>query len=223
MDEIAEWIKENRRETMEKTARSLLYFDSEQWQKDTQDIYDSLPHKILFKNVLDKIGIDSKNYWRANYHANCRCEPVPIEKPKRKSWIEKIRDYDNVFARMQAAEAMRDHYKTVFSETRNELVKQRSIINENNKILGRRLKFSTHGLKFLIEIGNPFTLCTMHYHGWIKNLYSVAMKNQIDEMDWKKAAVQSVENLCREWVGDRDIQSSIFEALFSAHPELRTK
>jgi hypothetical protein len=95
------------------------------------------------------------------------------------------------------------------------------IMDEEESIIGKRLKFSTHGMKFEITIGNPYTRCQFYHHEWQEGWYSISKRNSKDQMDWKKAAVQSVENLCREWVGDRDIQASIFEALFAAHPELK--
>jgi hypothetical protein len=260
-DEIARWIKDIRRETMElkpcwKCGKEAMtwstdrwapkgsvtcpdddcmedseYYTVEEWQnhprlgdaickasmfatiniKGYEAIQDRISQAVreATKGATEEIlgHMHNSPMWHANYHY-----VDYTKKPKRKSWIEKIRDYDY-------QKAMKDYFKESRDMWKDTAIARQARL-EN---IGMRLKFSTHGLKFLIEIGNPFTLCTMHYHGWIQNFYSVAMKNPIDEMDWKKAAVQSVENLCREWVGDRDIQSSIFEALFSAHPELRTK
>jgi len=189
-------------------------------------------------------GLDASNYWYCDYSA----------KPKKLSWIQKIKKYDDLQVRCNAAESMRDHYKQVFDEAMNSLAKQASIIteksrelklmekvagnwqsklidanilvdsykeNEERSMIGKRLKFSTHGMKFEIVIGEPFTVCKFYHSLWEEGWFSVAKRNPKDQMDWKKAAVQSVENLCKEMIGDRDIQASIFEALFAAHPELK--
>jgi len=158
-------------------------------------------------------------------------------KKKRKSWIEKIREklaYEldirtfNLNARVQSAEAMRDHYKTVFSETRNELVKQRSIINENNKILGRRLKFSVGHNHIEIIVGNPVTACYFTERKPDKKpddyedaFLDIAVCHKNDTYDWKRGVVESLENMVKNWLGSAyGDPAEYFNTLFTIYPEL---
>jgi hypothetical protein len=239
-------------------------FDMEQFRKDTQHIYDSLHYSkgTFLKNAMVKAAKDvarAQNYWYCDYEQK--------SEPKKLTWIQKIRGYDDLQARCNSAEAMREHYKTALesweslaiskarefelmtkvcdswqqkaidankraddfiADTNNRLdgMEQacqlmNDIMDDEEKIIGKRLKFSTHGLKFEITIGDPVTVCKFYHSSWEEGWFSIAKRNHKDKMDWRKAAVQSVENLCKEMIGDRDIQASIFEALFTAHPELK--
>jgi ATP/maltotriose-dependent transcriptional regulator MalT len=46
-------------------------------------------------------GNGTSNYWYCDYEA----------KPEKVSWLQKLKKYDDLQARCDAAEAMRDHYK----------------------------------------------------------------------------------------------------------------
>jgi len=176
-------------------------------------------------------------------------------KPKRKSWIEKIRDYDRIerklsdkqkefdslwkefgksfdngcqmvrvisdlHDRIASTEEMRDHYKTVFSETRNELVKQRSIINENNKILGRRLKFSVGHNHIEIIVGNPVTYAKNISSDGKKIEWDISRCSHKDTYDWKLGVRMALDNLCDDRKYSDKLRRDLRKELARKYPEV---
>jgi uncharacterized protein YcfJ len=198
-DEIATWIKDMRRETMKTVTITNNTKD------DVTVTFDEIGGWI---NEAKRAGLDVSTY---EYDFN---------KPKRKSWIEKIRDYDNVYARMQSAEAMKDHYKTVFSETRNELVKQRSIINENNKILGRRLKFSVGHNHIEIIVGNPVTYAKNISSDGKKIEWDISRCSHKDVYDWKLGVRMALDNLCDDRKYSDKLRRDLRKELARKYPEV---
>jgi hypothetical protein len=169
-DEIAGWIKDMRRETMELKIRVLS----------------------------------------ASASPDCK---ITVKK-KRKSWIEKIRDYDDVFSRMLAAESMREHYKAV-AET----------ALWNSATNGRRLKFSVGHNHIEIIVGNPVTACYFHSEAvdsdFDEDFLAVSILHKTDTYDWKRGVIESLENMIHNWIGNSyGDPAEYFNTLFTTYPEL---
>jgi hypothetical protein len=156
-------------------------------------------------------------------------------KKKRKSWIEKIRDYDflqrqynrvveshnNLQARCNSAEAMRDHYKILLQEWQHTAIfRQHKLEN-----LGRRLKFSVGHNHIEIIVGNPVTAC--YFHNEVDNpdfnedFLAVSILHKNDTYDWKRGAVESLDNMIHNWIGSAyGDPTEYFNTLFTTYPEL---
>lgn len=169
------------------------------------------------------------------------------DEPKKVSWLQKVRGYDDLQFRCQSAEAMRDHYKTIselwqsttIAKSRDlELMTkvadnwQKKLICVNKdyidatKMIGRRLKFSVGHNHIEIIVGNPVTACyfTEVDDGskeWVDRFLDVSICHKNDQFDWKRGAIESLENMIKNYLesayGDR---VEYFNALFTAYPEL---
>ena len=197
---------------------------------------------------------------------------------KKKSIIQKIRDYDKdidllerqvtmfdeladtnkkaydmackknneLCARVESAEAMRDHYKTVsetwqsttISKSRDlELMTkvadnwQKKLICVNKdyadatEMIGRRLNFSVGTYQITIIIGNPVTACYFTYPNLVEDydetFLAVSVCHKNDTFNWKRGAIQSLENMIKYWLGSAyGDPFYYYNALFTAYPEL---
>jgi len=104
-----------------------------------------------------------------------KTHPYDIGVPKKLSWFQKIRGYDDLFARMESAESMRDHYKTAMTEALRDrdlnakvADKWRDKLIEVNTTIGRRLTFSVGHNHVTIIVGNP--ICVAENYNFIKPL-----------------------------------------------------
>ena len=167
--------------------------------------------------------------------------------PRRKTWLQKIRDYDGLDAaydrvvsrhnklmdRFIASEAMlsealhdRDLHATVADVWQQRLICVQKDLMDATEMIGKRLKFSVNHQHILVIIGNPVTYCSVSYSckGKPIEVYpSLSVCNPKDEYNWKIGVIQAVENMCKYWIGDKDITKSIFDALFNKYPELKAK
>lgn len=201
-----------------------------------------------------------------NTHANCMCDVSTYEydfsKPKKPTWIQKIRGYDIVLsernswikryddlqARCNSAEAMRDHYKEVFTVASISLGKQASIITEKSRelklmeiiadtwqqrlicvqkdyadvteMIGKRLKFSVGHNHITITIGNPITLCENFISSNKKLEWSISKCSRKDVYDWKQGVIHAVDNYCDEHKSAEKLRRDLRKSLAKKYPEV---
>jgi len=98
-----------------------------------------------------------------------------LPEQKKLSWFQKIRGYDDLQARCNSAESMRDHYKTAMTEALRDrdlnakvADKWRDKLIEVNTTMGRRLTFSVGHNHVTIIVGNP--ICVAENYNFIKPL-----------------------------------------------------
>ena len=141
----------------------------------------------------------------------------------RKSWLQKIRDYDKLQSRCNSAEAMRDHYKTslesweslaiskarelelmskVADNWQQRLICVQKDLMDATEMIGKRLKFSVGHNRVEIIVGNPVTVCELYNQylfGEEHNVmfaYSICSKK--DTYNWKTGVIKSLDNFC-DW------------------------
>jgi len=148
-------------------------------------------------------------------------------KKKRKSWIEKILDYDNVFTRMLSAESMKDYYKEIVVVKSRELslmdtiaAKWQNKLKDQNAILGRRLKFSVGHNHITITVGNPVTLCENFISSNGKLEWSISRCSSKDIYDWKQGVIHAVDNYCDEHKSAEKLRRDLRKALAKKYPEI---
>ena len=189
---------------------------------------------------------------------------------KKKSWLQKIRGYDDLQARVQSAEAMRDHYKTQLeswkslsiskardlermtkvadncqaklvevNEKYTEYVDEANkrldkmeeacqllneIMDEEEKAIGRRLKFSVGTCNFTIVVGNPVTACYFIDTENEDEFLSVSICHKNDTYNWKRGVIESVENMAKNWLGTAYCdRTEMWTELFKKYPALNVK
>jgi hypothetical protein len=220
---------------------SVIWAD---WEdvKYTSDPADAMRYATL---MLGKFGV---NVTTATASPDCKITVKNI-KPKKKSWIEKIRGYDDLQARCNSAEAMRDHYKTslesweslAITKTRelelmskvadnwqNKLVDANKLIEDihnENTILGKRLKFSVGHNHIEIIVGNPVTACYFHSEtvdsDFNEDFLAVSILHKNDTYDWKRGAIEALDNMVHNWIGSAyGDPTDYFNALFTTYPEI---
>jgi len=199
--------------------------------------------------MANKLGVDTSNYWYCDYafDSKKRGDKFNQPAPQKLTWIQKIRGYDDLQARCNSAEAMRDHYKesldswesVAISKARElELMEkvadnwqQRLICVQKDyadvtEMIGRRLKFSVGHNHVEIIIGNPVTACwfTEFDKGddcYVDRFLDVSICHKNDQFDWKRGVVESLENMISNWLGSTyGDKQDYYNALFTAYPEI---
>jgi hypothetical protein len=144
---------------------------------------------------------------------------------------------NDLCARVQSAEAMRDHYKTqlesweslAISKARElelmekvaDLWQQRLI--DQNETIGKRLKFSVGHNHITITIGNPVTLCENFISNNGKLEWSISRCSRKDVYDWKQGVIYAVDNYCDEHKSAEKLRRDLRKALAKKYPEVFTK
>jgi hypothetical protein len=146
---------------------------------------------------------------------------------------------NDLCARIQAVESMRDHYKTIMTEALRDrdlhalvadVWQQRLICVQKDyvdatEMIGKRLKFSVGNDIITIIVGNPVTACYFETPSsvgdWNEEFLAVSICHKNDQFDWKRGAVESLENMIKKWIGNAYCEpSQYYNALFTAYPEI---
>ncbi|MFA5166884.1 MAG: hypothetical protein WC449_06365, partial [Candidatus Paceibacterota bacterium] len=163
---------------------------------------------------------------------------IPVS--KKLSWLQKIRGYDDLQARCNSAEAMRDHYKTIMTEAlRDRDLHARTADNWQQKaidanvvsqelgkyldkydVLGKRLKFSVCHNHVTIVVGNPVTYCQNLETDKERIGWSASMCSKKDVYNWKIGVIQSLDNLCDEKKYSQKLRRDLRKALAKKYPEV---
>lgn len=140
-------------------------------------------------------------------------------KPKKKSWLQKIRDYDY-------QKAMKDYFKEsrdMWQETA--IARQARLEN-----IGKRLKWKSGNVEFMVIVGNPVTYMEGNFPAIDKQVvegYSIDLWDNIsvckhgDSFKWRKGVKQALSNFLNEHVGDPEIEVMIRRDLYAKYPELK--
>jgi len=166
--------------------------------------------------------------------------------PRRKTWLQKIRDYDGLDAaydrvvsrhnklmdRFIASEAMlsealhdRDLHATVADVWQQRLICVQKDLMDATEMIGKRLKFSVGHNHVTIIVGNPVTACyfveKINGDEYDDNFFCVSICHKNDTFDWKRGVVESLENMIHNWLGSAyGDPADYFNTLFTAYPEI---
>jgi len=202
--------------------------------------------------------------------------------PKKLTWLQKIRGYDelvreleikennskidkfnysNLQSRCQAAESMRDHWKSAYetasklhqfyidrtaarikriewerglSDKVADVWQQRLICVQKDyadatAMIGRRLKWKSGNIEFVVIVGNPVTLLDASFpplDNYDEDVFAdmwfdFSVCKQGDTFNWKKGVMQALFNFFKKYVQDADIQSIIQRDLYAKYQELK--
>lgn len=148
-----------------------------------------------------------------------------MNESKKLSWFQKIRDYDEL-------EYDLGMWMTIAIEKSNELELMTKVADnwqakliEQNKTIGRRLKYSVGHNHITIIVGCPITVVE-NYNEYLYGKdgtstdtdYSVCSKK--DAYNWKTGAIQALENLCRDWEYGKDLRRDLMKGLAKKYPEV---
>jgi hypothetical protein len=185
---------------------------------------------------------------------------------KKLSWWQKIRGYDDLQARCNSAEGMRDHYKETLESWESIAISKarelelmtkvadnwqakaieankraddfitdvnkyldeievgceylNELMDEEEKIIGRRLKFSVGHNHITITIGNPVTLFENFISNSGKLEWSISRCSRKDTYDWKQGAIKSLDNYCDEHNHAKKLRRDLRKALAKKYPEI---
>ena len=209
----------------------------DEWQNHPRKVYSiEYPGGTMNQDGTVK-EIHPRVWVNENGHAQFGCSLV-LETQKKKSWLQKIRDYDNLQSRCNSAEAMRDHYKTIMTEalhdrdlhaTVADVWQQRLIcvqkdLMDATEMIGKRLKFSVGHNHVTIIVGNPVTYAENYNefeNGEEENTEWVVSKcSPKDTYNWKTGVVQALDNLCDEQEALKVLRRDLRKALEKKYPEV---
>jgi len=202
-----------------------------------------------YKKAIDRVcehQADAIRYAATRFGISPDCKIAFGVQPKKKSWLQKIRDYDDLQSRCNSAEAMRDHYKELLEEVSRALGRQASIITEKShelklmstvadvwqqrlicvqkdmmdatEMIGKRLKFSVGHNHFEIIVGNPVTYAKNCHSGSVD--FAVSICSTKDQYNWKIGVISALEKVCHFWDYDKELTKAIFKALAKKYPEI---
>jgi hypothetical protein len=146
--------------------------------------------------------------------------------PKKKSIIQKIRDYDRLELALSEALHDRDLHATVADVWQERLICVQKDYIDATEMIGRRLKFSVGHNHIEIIVGNPVTLCSNYvndskYLDYTDN--DISRCSEKDEYNWKTGAIQSLENLCEHSGYSKELHRDLRKALAKEYPGVFTK
>ena len=138
-------------------------------------------------------------------------------KKKRKSWIEKIRDYDRLESDLDLHKNIRAHQAAMINRLHSQL--------REGATNGKRLKFSVGHNHIEIIVGNPVTACYFHSEAvdsdFDEDFLAVSILHKNDTYDWKRGAVEALDNMVHNWIGSAyGDPTDYFNALFTTYPEI---
>jgi hypothetical protein len=159
--------------------------------------------------------------------------------PKKKSWLQKIRDYDRQEEKINRSQFEFDRLWKEFGNSFDNGCKMvASILDLNKRIqsaearlenIGKRLKWKSSNVEFVVIVGNPVTLIEANFPPLDKEKdeyfsdtcsdYSVCKHS--DTFDWKKGVMQALFNFFKTYIQDSDIQSMMQRDLYKKYPELK--
>ena len=193
------------------------------------------PEKPKKKNVIQKIQDYDKlqrRYARileGNKDLTLRCN-------KAESMLSEAlhdRDFhatvaDNWQAKLIEANKSHDEFKSKVMARMDEIESAceylNNVMDEEEKTIGRRLKFSVGHNHVTIIVGNPVTACVLFNEVDGKYFDAHAICNPKDTYNWKKGAIQSLTNLFDAWFVPSEIdRTEWFGKLFNKYPELKAK
>jgi len=174
---------------------------------------------------------------------------IPVS--KKLSWLQKIRGYDDLQARCQSGESMRDHYKELYDECSRSIAKQMHVLVEKsrelslalkvsdvwqeklinlqkeNMMIGKRLKWKSGNIDFEVIVGNPITLLITKFPPKDKEKdegiewIDYSICKHGDTFRWYKGVKQVLKNFFDDYIGDPDIELIIKRDLYAKYPELK--
>jgi hypothetical protein len=160
------------------------------------------------------------------------------------NWLDKVRDYERLFAEYQRIERINTalrleyavslktglHFTEKYMQAKKELSELTKLQEDNFGQCGRRLKWKSGNVDFVVIVGNPVTYIEANLPATDKEAkegYSIDVWDDIsvckrgDQFDWKKGVIQALFNFFREHVQDSDIQSMMQRDLYAKYPELK--
>ena len=134
---------------------------------------------------------------------------------------------NDLCARIQAVEAMRDHYKTIMTEALRDRDLHAKVADnwqakliDQNSIIGKRLKFSVGHNHVTIVVGNPVTYCQNLETDKERIGWSASMCSKKDVYNWKIGVIQSLDNLCEEKKYSQKLRRDLRKALAKKYPDI---
>lgn len=163
-------------------------------------------------------------------------ENKPAKLPQKLTWLQKVRGYDYLKARCEAAESMRDHYKSLMTEAlrdrdlhakvadnwQQRLICVQKDYADFQEMIGRRLKFSVGHNHITIIVGNPvtyiqnFNITTEDKFG--DTDWSVSVCSPKDIYNWKIGVIKALDNLCENY--SKDLRRDLRKAMAKKYPEV---
>lgn len=186
-------------------------------------------------SVMSELGrFDTFADW-LNARFNHGCVGL-LPQPKKKSWLQKIRGYDDLERQRNQFRSKSDmmiketmQLKSALSEAlcdrdfnaRTADIWQGRLVNQN-ALLGKRLKFSVSHNHITIIVGNPVTYIDNieHVEDGFNIFKCVSICSKKDVYDWKKGVIQSLENLCNEAKFSKELRRDLRKALAKKYPEV---
>jgi hypothetical protein len=149
--------------------------------------------------------------------------------PKKKSWLQKIRDYDRLELALSEALHDRDLHATVADVWQERLICVQKDYIDATEMIGRRLKWKSGNVNFVVIVGNPVTYIEANFppldinkdEDYAESWYKSSICKKTDVFDWKKGVMQALFNFFKYYIQDADIQSMIQRDLYAKYPELK--
>jgi hypothetical protein len=94
------------------------------------------------------------------------------------------------------------------------------IMDEEEKIIGKRIKFSVGHNHIKIIIGNPATYCENYESDKYRIGWSVSLCSHKDVYNWKTGVIKSLDNLCNEKKYTQKLRRDLRKALAKKYPEV---